>query len=452
MSLTFFGGIIPENKKYSRSNPLRIVTSPDTVYIPIDESVSPIVLTGDMVYKGQAIATNWEMPIYSSVSGVVKGTAKDEENRYIAIENDKNDTPHEDIKGVKKQLGQFTFDEICTLLKQYAIVDSFDGVPLYKKFLHKTDELKRIIINCCEHDSYTTALFRLLIERPNELIGGAKILMHALSIKKCIIVIEDKKKNALKQLAEYINDPQMFVTAHLKSKYPVNEKTVLSGIYGKEIPQGKTSCDLGYIFFGAEAVMQVYTSFVTGMPQISKAVTVSGESIANPSNLIVPLGTPLKSLIDECGGLVHRCSFVINGGVMNGESMDNPGGVINAQTNQILLLRWIEEHNSGSCVRCGRCINVCPMHLSPLNYAVDNEKMKSSTDKNAFYGIKACIECGCCAYICPTGVPLLDIIRAAKGRTSSLKNDDVLKIRKEKIINKQQKNKNDEDDSFYIPF
>lgn len=462
MPLTFFGGLKPENKKYSRCSPLRAVTPPDLVYLPIDEQSVPLVNTDDSVKMGQVVAlVDDEMPICSSVSGIVKGTAKEGERRYIAIENDKRDTVFEGIKGVEKPLAELSFEEICILLKQYAIVDCFDGIPLYKKLSSQTKELKRIIINCCEHDNYSAALYRLLLEQPQDLISGAKILMHALSIRKCVLVIEDKKIKAVSKLEECINDTRMFVTAYIQNKYPVNEQTILSAVYGKEIPFQQSASDLGYVFFGAEAVMQTYISFATGMPQISKAITVSGESIATPSNLIVPIGTPLKDLIKDCGGLVHRCRCVVNGGIMEGECMDNPGGVVSSLTTQLLLLRWIEKHTSSHarCIRCGRCINVCPMHLSPLDYAVEAVRRKKS--RIPYYGIEACIECGCCEFICPSGVPLLDIIREEKKKrvTTQTSNSEIKKSKQntdakipipQETATQEKESVNEND--FFIPF
>ncbi|MDD4164550.1 MAG: RnfABCDGE type electron transport complex subunit C [Eubacteriales bacterium] len=462
MPLTFFGGIKPENKKYSRDYPLRYVTPPELVYIPIDGYVSPLVEAGGTVAMGQAVAVRDDgMQLYSSVSGIVKGTAKEGEHRYIAIENDKKDTPFEGIKGIKKPLLELSADEICALLKQYSVIDCFDEKPMYIKLSEHKGNLKRIIINCCEHDVYTTALYRLLLERPKELINGAKILMHALSIKKCVILIEDKKRKAIQVLEDYVNDTRMFVPAFIENKYPINEQTIISAVYSREIPHGKTATDLGYVIFGAEAVMQTFISFATGMPQIRKAVTVSGESVKKPQNLIAPIGTPLKNLIEECGGLVHRCRCVVLGGIMDGEFLENPGGVVTQTTRQLLLLRWVEKYNGTRmrCVRCGRCISVCPMHLIPLDYAVEDSLKKKS--QKPFYGIEACIECGCCEYICPAGIPLLEIIREEKGKRLSGKKSDTetkkphrkfISVKKTFIRNRKPKNKDDDESDFFIPF
>ncbi|PKM63263.1 MAG: hypothetical protein CVU97_01175 [Firmicutes bacterium HGW-Firmicutes-21] len=468
MPLTFFGGITPENKKYSRISPLRFITPPETIYIPVDGEITPMVTTKDIVSVGQTVAYSGETPVYSSVSGVVKGIAREGEKRYLAIGNDRKNTPYESLRGVQKPLGELSLSEISALLKQYAIFDGSDGIPLYDKLaaVQNGVELKRIIINCCEHDSYSTALYRLLCERPKELIGGAKILMHALSIKKCIIVIENIKRNVIKKLEKHINDSDMFVSAYIAQKYPINDKTIISAIYGSEIPHGKDAGSLGYVFFGAEAVIQVFNSFVSGIPQVTKTITVSGESIANPSNLIVPLGTPIKHLIEDCGGLSHRCKCVVNGGVMNGEYMETPGGVVTAGTNQLLFLRWIDKYG-GNCILCGRCITVCPMHLSPLDYATTYEKRDKPNADNTYYGISACIECGCCEFICPTGVPLLEIIRNGKKSERTVRkrkrrgNKIVLgslKKRTKDIVNtkipsaftnnkKENINKNDKDDN-----
>jgi electron transport complex protein RnfC len=208
------------------------------IYIPIEEGAKVIVEAGDEVDKGQAVAFSGNELRFSSVSGTVSEVGQKENKRYIAIKNDRKNTLYPGLKGVEKPLMELSFEEICKLLREFAIVDSFDGSYVYKKLYAKPEGLKRIIINCCEADSYASVFHRLLIEKPKELINGAKILMHALSVKKCILVVEEYKKKDIDHLLKYINDPSMFVTAYIENKYPVNEKTILSAVYGLEIPYG----------------------------------------------------------------------------------------------------------------------------------------------------------------------------------------------------------------------
>ncbi len=431
MPITFFGGITLKNKKYGNKSQLQRLF-PRYVYIPLDEGCALTVKISSPVAKGQALAKGEKKTVFASVSGVFKGIIKDGEQRYIAIENDLENTPHSELVGVDKPLTALDFDEISRLIDYLNIFDSTDGAYVREKLLDPLDEktrsAKRLIINCSEQDSYSTALRKFIESKSKELVGGAKILMHALGVKKSIFVVESNFITFDPLINEHINDPTMFATAKIKRKYPINEKTIISAIYGREIPHGKRAVDIGYSVIGAEAVINVYESFVSGMPQVCKVVTVSGEGITIPANYIVPIGTPVSALTKESKGMRKGTQNVIEGGVMDGKVISESKGVVTRGTNQILYLNKISKPKEQSCVKCGRCLDVCPMFLSPLDYALASRKNK--TDISDYYGVQACIECGSCEYICPRGIGLLKIIRKAKQLSSrdknSLQNDPEL--------------------------
>lgn len=438
MAFTFNGGTHPKENKNTRDKKLVRLTPPALVSIPLSQHIGApcraLVKAGDTVFKGQIIGdveNALGVPVHASVSGTVKQIISkrmpdDRVIENIVIENDFLDTLSPDITPVEKPISELTAEEIVECVRR-AGISGMGGAtfPTYAKISSAKDKVHTMIINCCECEPYICANHRLMLENPSGIIGGAVILMKALGLRTCDIAIEDNKMDAVAVMERELSDkyPSMFNIRVMKTKYPQgDERQLIFALKRVEIPAGKLPADVGCIVFNAETCYSVYRALTEGMPLIERIVTVDGDCIAKPKNVLAPIGASYMDLIDFCGGLKSTPKKIINGGPMMGTAQWDIYGSVTKGTSAVLVLsdRTAAPYTSdGMCIHCGKCVSACPMHLYPSYFAMftradDFEECKK-------YDIMSCVECGSCTYGCPGGVPIVQLIRSAKVRVRAMK-------------------------------
>lgn len=429
MAKTFKGGLHVPEAKNTRNLPITEFPAPATVSIPLQQHIgapaSPLVQKGDHVYLGQVIGrfdSGLSCPVHASVSGTVKeidmrpsytGYGK---TAHIVIENDFQNELSPDIHGCATPVEQTDSAVILEIIKNAGIAGMGGAAfPTYAKVSSAIGKAKEVIINCAECEPYITANHRLMLEEPERILGGVRVLLQALALPHAILAVEDNKKDAAECLQKVIGDDSRFSVELLKTKYPQgDERQLIYALTGKELPAGKLPADVGCVIFNAETAASVYDAFTTGMPLVRRVVTVDGDAIGEPKNIRVPLGTAYEDIFAFCGGLKDNVSRIISGGPMMGNAQWDTGAVIMKNTSAILVLS--EEKNAhpadAACIHCGRCVSVCPMHLMP-NYLAAFSKADNDEMCERFH-LLSCVECGSCTYICPSRVPIVQHIRNKK--------------------------------------
>jgi electron transport complex protein RnfC len=266
-----------------------------------------------------------------------------------------------------------------------------------------------------ECEPYLTADHRLMLEKADEIIVGIQILMHALHINEAIIGIENNKKDAIKVLKQAAKSDKRIKVAALQVKYPQgSEKQLIKAIVQREVPIGGLPMDVGVIVHNVGTIFAIYQAVQYDQPLIERVVTVTGKKIENASNFWVRIGTPIKDLVEEVGGLPEGTRKIVNGGPMMGKAIKNTDVPVTKGTSGILVISEDEasRQDPKNCIRCGQCVFVCPMGLEP--HLLMNLSEKGMYEKAAYEDIMTCIECGSCSYVCPSHRPLLDYIRFGK--------------------------------------
>ena len=428
MALTFRGGIRVEEHKNARRARIETFPAPKIVYIPLSQHIGahakPLVKPGDIVDKGQMIANNdrgLSCPVHSSVSGRVvaiepRMLQTGVQTDFITIENDFQDRYHVSVKPFGKKINETTSEEIIEVIRQ-AGISGLGGAmfPTYAKIQSARDKVTTLIVNCAECEPYITGNHRLMLERPEMIINGMKILLKTLGLKVGYIAIEENKLNAADVITNAAAKSKMVEIKVLKTKYPQgDERQLIYALTGKELPSGKRPADFGCIVFNAETCAAVCNAFITGMPLIERIVTVDGDCVITPKNLLVPIGTPVTSVIEYCG-LKKEPEKIVKGGPMMGLAVFDLKNPVTKGTTGILAF---SEKRAGKdiseCIRCGKCVSGCQMRLYPAYIAMFSQK--EDLEMCEKYDVFSCVECGCCTYICPAGVPIVQHIRTAKGR------------------------------------
>lgn len=406
------------------------MAAPKTVAIPMVQHIgapaAPCVKKGDRVTVGQKIGDVPESalgcPVHSSVSGTVIDIVKKlipsgASVEHVVIENDKLNELCPDNKPTEKKLTDISTAEIITLIRN-AGISGMGGAafPTYAKLKSALGKVDKLIINCAECEPFITVNHRLLLEQPTTVINGIKILLKALGINEAYIGIEDNKPDAIKILERLTESSKMISVKVVKTKYPQgDERQLIYALTGREVPNGKLPADVGCVIFNPETCSAIYKAFAFGTPLTSRIVTVDGDCVKRPKNLLVPIGTSFSELIEFCGGLVKEPKKIVSGGPMMGAAQWDPEMPITKSTSAILVLseRFGRKSDLAPvCIHCGRCINHCPMHLMPMYIA--QFSMKNDMENAEKYGAMSCVECGSCSYNCPGKVEIVQYVRVAK--------------------------------------
>ena len=429
MAFSYFGGVHPRDcKSYTCDLPVQPFPAPDTVVVSMSQHIGvpcePLVKKNDSVKKGQKIGDNAGLcvPIHAPVSGTVKAVEARPHSSgvtvmSVVIENDHQYTLCEDIQPrTQAEVDALTPEELIGIIREAGIVGMGGAsFPAHVKLSGGIGKVDTIIVNAGECEPYITADDRLCREYPKELISGIQIIMKVLNLPTAHIGIEDNKPKAIQALRANVTDSGIVVDV-LPAKYPQGaEKQIIQALTGRQVPSGGLPVAVGCAVFNAATCKAIHDAVYGGMPLIERIVTVSGDILMAPKNLLVPIGTSYNDLIEACG-LAQNPYKVLSGGPMMGIAQFDLSVPTIKACNAVTILgkknRYTVENPH--CIRCGKCIDVCPMNLMPVLmykalYSNEIEEM------NAVH-LMDCCECGCCAYNCPAGVPLVLAFRSGKQR------------------------------------
>ncbi len=386
---------------------------PDEVVIPMQQHVGapckPLVKVGDLVKVGQKIGDSEEFlsaPIHSSVSGKVKAiehivTARSTVSEAIVITTDHEQTLSEEVKVPVIN----SREDLIAAARNCGLVGlGGAGFPTHVKLNPKNlEEIDTLIVNGAECEPYITSDYRLMLEKPQELIQGIELVLKHLGIPKAIIGIKEDKKPAIQAVSELAKRSEYDITVTpVKSIFPMGaEKVLIYELTGRVMKEKTIPADCGVIAINVSTVAKLANYVNTGMPLVERVVTVDGSCVKEPKNVFLPLGTKLEDLINFCGGYTKDPAEIVIGGPNMGVSCRDDHVPMVKMINAVLILsdKDIDVKPETACIRCGKCLRVCPLSLQPA--ALD--RAYHAGDKEALKKLKVnlCMECGCCAYVCP---------------------------------------------------
>ena len=413
--LTFKGGVHPnDGKSFAKDKEIvELLPKGDLVY-PLSQHIgapaSPIVKKGDHVLKGQMIAEAGgfvSAPIYASVSGTVKAiephvNPTGAKVNCIVIENDGQ---YEEVEYPPiKPLSELTKEEILNMIANAGIVGMGGaGFPTRVKLSPKEpDKIDYIIANCAECEPYITADYRRMMETPELLVEGMKVILKLFDNAKGIFGVEDNKPDCIAKLKELVKDEPRMEVKTLMTKYPQGaERQLIYATTGRAINSTMLPADAGCVVDNVETVISIYNAVVKGIPSMERVVTVSGDGVANPGNYKVLFGTNQRELVEAAGGLKEGCEKVISGGPMMGFAMYTLDTPITKTSSSILCLSKdeVSASTATACINCGRCVEACPSRIIPSRLA-DLEERHDEAGFVKMNGLE-CVECGSCSYVCP---------------------------------------------------
>ena len=425
---TFKGGVHPyDGKDLAKDQPIRRIKPKEILVYPLSQHIgapaSPIVAVGDTVLRGQKIAEAGgfvSAPVFASVSGTVKAI----EPRHVAtgdlvnsiiIEND-GEMKETDFHGVE-DVASLSKEQIIEKVKEAGVVGMGGaGFPTHVKLSPKEpDKIEFIIANCAECEPYLTADYRRMLENPEELIGGMKIVLRLFDHAKGILGVEDNKPDCIQKLKELTKDEERIEVMPLKTKYPQGgERQLIYATTGRLINSKMLPADAGCIVDNVETLVAINRAVKEGKPVMDRIFTVTGDAVANPGNFEYCIGMSYAEILEEAGGFKEDPEKMISGGPMMGFAVFSLEIPTTKTSSSLLCFKKddVSASEVTACINCGRCVSVCPEQIVPSRLA----KMSQFHDSESFerWNGMECIECGSCSYICPAKRPLAQYIKTMK--------------------------------------
>ncbi len=430
MSKTFIGGVHPpESKEYSEERAIQRLDAPEIAYIPLSQHIGapakPVVEKGVRVLLGQTIGEAGgfvSVPVHASVAGKVAKidlhphsvTGKLEPT--IIIENDGTDERAAELKSYGDNWDNIEPDTIRNIAQAAGLAGMGGATfPTHVKLSPPPNkQIDTVFLNGAECEPFLTADHRLMLEYPDDILNGLRLIAKTLDAKRLVVCIEMNKPDAIELMSDKVRGTEIEVIP-LKVKYPQGaEKQMIYAVTGREVPSGGLPFDVGCLVQNVGTAKALFDAVANGIPLYQRVVTVSGPIVKNPSNLMARIGTPYKTLIDACGGATEEVYKIISGGPMMGIAQFTDEVAIIKGTSGIVLFGADDAHSREElpCINCAKCVDVCPAFLMPTRIAACAEYGNiEMADK---LGALDCIECGSCAFICPSDRKLLHYIRWAK--------------------------------------
>lgn len=425
---SIWGGVTLDHKKGTAASPSELMPPPATVLIPLKQNIGKecgcLVNVGDTVKVGTKIGDSEEFltsPVYASVSGTVKSISVIGGINTVEIEADGLQTAEEFIPHPVTNA-----QELIRASREAGLVGlGGAGFPMHVKLGTSVDKNSDVlIVNAAECEPYITSDHRTCLENFDDVIDGVYLVKKLLGLKEVIIAVEGNKPDAIEKLYEIATDKQdtdnTVRLMKLKTSYPQGaEKMIIYTATGRIVPAGKLPADVGVLVMNVTSIAMLHKFIRTGEPLVSRCITVAGDGVEEPKNLIVPIGTKVADILEYCK-VKEGTEKVISGGPMMGMALATVDSVITKQNNAVLAFEKLPEVKTTPCIRCGRCAAACPLNLRPAE--TERALQFGKTEQLSKLYVDYCMECGCCSYTCPAGRPLTQVMRNAKNVLRRQKN------------------------------
>lgn len=416
------GAKLDFGKEFTKYQEIQKFVNPQYVYIPLvsgsDKNITIVVKKGDYVYKGSIVGKskgNFRIPIHSSVSGIVvdfvqkyylDGTLV----KCVKIENDGKEQVSSKWEK-KEKINRYSKEDFIKILQQCGVIGMGGaGFPTYVKY-NTNKKIETLIVNAVECEPYITADYILAKEKMEDILEAMDAVIEINGIKEGIIAIKRSNKELIKQFQNYLGTYPKIKIAKVPNIYPAGwERTLIEKV--KHVEYHSLPLEKGIVVNNLSTMYAIYEALKFQKPVLERVVTITGEGLKQPSNVFVKLGTLVTDIIENIGGITNQNNSLVAGGPMMGRGIPEGDLVVTANLSCILIQEDTKKELPSSCIRCGKCTNVCPAHLSPI-LIKENLGKKGNLKK-----LKAlrCVECGLCSYICPSRIALRECVKEAKDR------------------------------------